>query len=66
MPSSIKFLLSIIVLCVGVGLHYWEIQQGEPELSWFVILLAIFMVLAMWIFPETGDKNKQRIESNDV
>lgn len=56
MPTNIKLMLSIVVLAVGVGAHYWERQGGNEQLSWIVAALAVFMVLAMWIFPETNSK----------
>jgi hypothetical protein len=49
-------MLSIVVLAVGAGAHYWERQSGNGQLSWMVAALAVFMVLAMWIFPETKSK----------
>ena len=56
MPVKIKLMLSLIALAVGAGAHYWERQAGNEPLSWVVAALAVFMVLAMWIFPETGSK----------
>ena len=56
MPTNIKLMLSLIALAVGAGAHYWESQAGNEQLSWIVAALAVFMVLAMWIFPETGSK----------
>jgi len=56
MPSGIKTILSLVVLFVG-GVAYWyEKQAGNEQLSWIVAALAVFMVLAMWIFPETGSR----------
>ena len=54
MPANIKLALSLAVLAVGAGAHYWERQQGDEPLSWVIAALAVFMVLAMWLFPETG------------
>ena len=56
MPTNIKLMLSFIALAVGAGTYYWERQAGNEPLSWVVAALAIFMVLAMWIFPETKSK----------
>jgi hypothetical protein len=56
MPTNIKLMLSLVALAVGAGAHYWERQAGNVQLSWIVAALAVFMVLAMWIFPETGSK----------
>lgn len=56
MPSQIKAALSAVTLTVGALVHWWEKQSGNEQLSWVVAGLAVFMVLAMWIFPETGSR----------
>lgn len=56
MPNHIKAMLSVVVLIVGAGVHMFEKNAGNEELSWIVAALAVFMVLAMWIFPETGSR----------
>ena len=50
----------VVVLVIGFSVHYWEHQQGNVHLSWMVAALAVFMVLAMWIFPEAGGKNEKK------
>ena len=60
MPNNIKAALSIVVFIVGSVMHWYEKENGEAHLSWLVVGLAGFMVVAMWIFPETnGSKNKK-------
>ena len=60
MPNNIKAALSIVVLIVGSVMHWYEKENGDAHLSWLVAGLAVFMVMAMWIFPETnGSKNKK-------
>ena len=60
MLNHIKAALSIVVLIVGSVMHWYEKENGDVQLSWLVAGLAVFMVLAMWIFPETsGSKNKR-------
>ncbi len=56
MPSGIKAILSLIVLIIGAVAHWYEGQAGNEQLSWVAAGLAVFMVLAMWIFPETGSR----------
>ncbi len=58
MPSGIKAILSLIVLIIGAIAHWYEKQSGNEPLSWVVAALAVFMVLAMWIFPETGSRKR--------
>lgn len=56
MPNGIKAILSLVVLIVGAIAHWYERQAGNEPLSWVAVGLAVFMVLAMWIFPETGSR----------
>ena len=62
MPANIKVGLSILVLVVGVLMYIWEVDQGNAQLSWIVIGLSVFMVFAMWIFPETGQTREDQKE----
>jgi len=54
MPVHIKATLSLVTLIAGAIVHWYETQAGNEQLSWLVAGLAVFMVLAMWVFPETG------------
>ena len=56
MPTDVKAVVSAITLIVAVVLAYWRGSPIRPELSSFVIGTAVFMVVAMWIFPEAGAK----------
>ena len=62
MPTNIKVGLSIVVLVVGVLMYIWEVDQDNVQLSWIVIGLSVFMVFAMWIFPETGQTREDQKE----
>ncbi len=57
MPNNIKTMISVLTLIVGAIVHFFERQAGNDLLAWVVAGLAVFMVLAMWLFPETGSKN---------
>jgi hypothetical protein len=56
MPNDVKTIVSIVVLIVACVLAYWSQSPVRPEFGHFVIGTAIFMVIAMWIFPEAGVK----------
>jgi len=56
MPSDIKAIVSIIALVVAAGLAYLNGSPIRPEFSTFLMITAVFMVIAMWIFPEAGVK----------
>ena len=58
MPKNIKISLSIITLLVGVLVYAWELEEGNEELSLVAFGLSIFMILAMWLFPETSQGQK--------
>ena len=57
MPTNIKLFISALVAVVGAGAYYLEISVAErPDLGLLAAALAGFMIIAMWIFPETGSK----------
>lgn len=56
MPTNIKLGVSAMAILVGLLVHLWERSAGNEHLSWVVAGLTAFMVLAMWIFPETGSR----------
>ncbi len=57
MPTGIKFTISVLVVLVGAVAYVLETQSGRDTLGWVAAGLAALMVLAMWIFPETGGKD---------
>jgi uncharacterized membrane protein YdcZ (DUF606 family) len=56
MPTDVKAIVSAVALIVAIVLAYWSGSPIRPELSSFVVGTAVFMVVAMWIFPEAGVK----------
>ena len=57
MPTSIKLTISALVAIVGAAAYYLEAAMAErSDLGLMAVGLAGFMILAMWIFPETGSK----------
>ena len=54
MPNDVKAALSAVVLIVAAVLAYWRGSPVRSDFSTFVMFIAIFMVVAMWIFPEAG------------
>ncbi len=64
MPTDVKAVVSAVALIVAAVLAFWNGSPIRPELSTFVIVTAVFMVAAMWIFPEAGvskgDVNKAK------
>jgi membrane protein YdbS with pleckstrin-like domain len=56
MPNDVKAILSVVVLIVAAILAWWSGSPIRPDFSTIVIVTAVFMVVAMWIFPEAGVK----------
>ncbi len=56
MPNDVKIVLSAIVLIVAAVLAYWSGSPIRRDFSTFVMVVAILMVAAMWVFPEAGVK----------
>jgi membrane protein YdbS with pleckstrin-like domain len=54
MPNDVKAALSVLALIVAAVLAYWSGSPIRPEYATFVMVTAVFMVIAMWIFPEAG------------
>ena len=56
MPNDVKAAVSALALIVAAVLAYWSGSPVRPEFSTYVMATAVFMVIAMWIFPEAGVK----------
>jgi hypothetical protein len=56
MPNDVKTLVSVLALIVAAVLAYWSGSPVRPDLSTFLMVTALFMVAAMWVFPEAGAK----------
>jgi len=58
MPNDVKAVVSLAVLIVAAALAYWRGSPIRPDFSTFVMVTAVLMVVAMWIFPEAGGKRR--------
>ncbi|HEY0442577.1 MAG TPA: hypothetical protein VGD36_21100 [Xanthobacteraceae bacterium] len=56
MPNDVKAVVSVVVLIVAAILAYWSRSPIRPDLGTFVMITAVLMIVAMWIFPEAGVK----------
>jgi membrane protein YdbS with pleckstrin-like domain len=56
MPNDVKVIVSVITLMVAGVLAYWSGSPIRSDYATVVIVTAVFMVVAMWIFPEAGVK----------
>ena len=60
MPTHIKIIVSALTLLVGAIFYLLESRFGQAHVATVGGFLSIFMVLAMWIFPEAGDRAKKK------
>ena len=51
-------MVSALTLLAGGGFFYFESTLGDSQLAYVGAGLSIFMVIAMWVFPEAGGKKK--------
>lgn len=58
MPNNIKAGVSFVALLVTVAFAYYERSAGRDDLALVTLGTGIFMVLAMWIFPEAEPRDK--------
>jgi hypothetical protein len=56
MPNDVKGILSAAVLIVAAVLAYWSRSPVRHDFSTFVMIVAVLMVAAMWVFPEAAGK----------
>ena len=56
MPNDVKAAVSALAMIVAAVLAYWSGSPIRPEFSTYVMATGLFMVVAMWIFPEAGVK----------
>ncbi|MDP4796410.1 MAG: hypothetical protein NWR87_05815 [Rhodospirillales bacterium] len=54
MPVKIKVFISVMALAVVGGFSLMNLNGGNETVGYVGLGLAALMVLAMWIFPETG------------
>jgi hypothetical protein len=56
MPNDVKAILSLVVLIVAAILAYSSKSPIRADFSTTIMITAVFMIVAMWVFPEAGAK----------
>jgi len=64
MPNDVKAAVSAITLAVALILAFWSGSPIRHDFSSFVVIVAVFMIAAMWVFPEAGGKKRDRKETS--
>jgi membrane protein YdbS with pleckstrin-like domain len=52
MPVKIKLGLSLLVVLVAAMAAYYQHLLGHDRIQYVVAFLGLFMIFAMWLFPE--------------
>jgi hypothetical protein len=52
MPNNIRAILSVVVALATLLVFILERQAGDGTLQWVALGLGVFMVAAVWLFPE--------------
>jgi hypothetical protein len=52
MPVKIKLALSLLVVLVAAIAFYHQHVLGHDRIRYVVAFLGLFMIFAMWLFPE--------------
>ena len=52
MPVKIKLGLSLVVILVAAIAAYYQHLLGHERIQYVVAFLGLFMIFAMWLFPE--------------
>jgi hypothetical protein len=60
MPFPIKFGLSVIVILVAIAAYFFQDSLGQVGPKYATAFLGVFMVVAMWVFPEVTRKSDDR------
>lgn len=54
MPPRIKLAITVLAAAVVSGFGYTNLDGTHDKVAYACFALAAMMVLAIWIFPETG------------
>jgi membrane protein YdbS with pleckstrin-like domain len=52
MPVRIKLGLSLLVVVVAAIAFYFQHMLGHDRIQFVVAFLGLFLIFAMWLFPE--------------
>ncbi len=58
MPTYMKLIITALVAITAIGAHFQQAAAGQASTQWVVLFLGAFMIVALWLFPETK-KRKQ-------
>jgi hypothetical protein len=66
MPVKIKLGLSLITILVAALAYYHQHMVGHDRIQYVVAFLGLFMIFAMWLFPEIKRDEKSDADRRDT
>lgn len=60
MPTYLKIILTLLVGGLTFVMYKFELQIGNEPIQYFVLGLGVFMILALWLFPEAGKRPNEK------
>jgi len=60
MPTKVKLMLTLAVIVIGGFCAWLEMTYADGAVAKVIAGLAIFMVIALWMFPEAGVKDGEQ------
>ena len=60
MPTKVKLILTLSVIIIGTGAAWLEATYADPFVAKVIAGLVVFLVVALWIFPEAGVKDGEQ------
>lgn len=52
MPNKVKAVISLLVATAAAGMFFYQQEIGLQANKWIAVGLALFMIGAVWLFPE--------------
>jgi len=52
MPNRVKAVITLLVAAVAAGMFLYQDEVGLQANKWIAVGLALFMIGAVWLFPE--------------
>jgi hypothetical protein len=59
-PTKVKLLLTLAVIAIGAFCAWLEMTYADAFVAKVIVGLVVFLVIALWMFPEAGVKDGQQ------
>lgn len=60
MPTKVKIILTLLVIAIGAFCAWLEMTYADPFIAKVIGGLVVFLVIALWMFPEAGVKDGEQ------